>query len=88
MVVEEASWRCCVYTATGTVTTSPPRQVERILAGGNFPRFAGNTVRNIETSWATVMENMGIEDAGGRKELTRCRAPSSYLPAGGSASKR
>lgn len=40
-------------------------QVERILARGNFPRFAGNTVKNIETSWEKALSTVGVEDAGG-----------------------
>eukprot|EP00752_Nemacystus_decipiens_P003647 g3361.t1 len=39
-------------------------QVERILARGNFPRFAGDTVKNIENSWEKMRKTVGIEDAG------------------------
>lgn len=36
-----------------------------MLALGPFPRFAGNMVKNIETSWKKVVEGYGIEDTGG-----------------------
>lgn len=36
-----------------------------MLGRGNFPRFARNTVKNIESSWETLRENVGMEDAGG-----------------------
>lgn len=36
-----------------------------MLALGPFPRFAANTVKNIEKSWTMVVDGFSIEDAGG-----------------------
>lgn len=40
-------------------------KVENMLAMGPFPRFAGATVKNIEDSWAMVVEAFTMRDAGG-----------------------
>ena len=46
-----------------------------MLALGPYPRFAGSTVRNIETSWKKIVEGFGVEDAGGmlRDRMGRVR---------------
>lgn len=36
-----------------------------MLALGPYPRFAANTVKNIEKSWTMVVDGFSIEDAGG-----------------------
>lgn len=40
-----------------------------MLSLGPFPRFAGSTIKNIETSWRKVAETFGIDDAGGEIPL-------------------
>lgn len=40
-------------------------QVESMLALGPFPRFASSTVKNVESSWAMVVDRFSFEEAGG-----------------------